>query len=372
MRLLLSLVWLVGCGRLGFDDEVLDDACAVGVSGSVARANFHSTATFTADGGRAPYVFALVSGPGSVDVDGGYTSADQAGTATIEVVDAFGCSAQTTIEVGGDSLFYVGGTSMSVPTNEVLRSDDGITWTVVGTLPEPRYSGALLVLRDRMFYVSGSQVSVSRDVFASSDGVTWTRVGDVPVAATSFGNVVARGKMWMVGGNGNAAAVTYSPDGITWTKAGDLPMDNHGGSLAALDDGLVYAGGHNGSLFDWVVRSDDGVTWTQIGTLPAGREYHRAITVGSTMLLVGGQNTVPTPLRLVTATSDGTTFLGQPDLPSGRANAGLAWFRDELWSVGGSDGNGVYSAPMGGTWTARATNFPAPRTSGGLVVFTPR
>jgi hypothetical protein len=32
----------------------------------------------------------------------------------------------------------------------------------------------------------------------------------------------------------------------------------------------------------------------------------------------------------------------------------------------------VYSAPMGGSWTSHATDFPAPRTSGGLVAFTPR
>lgn len=65
------------------------------------------------------------------------------------------------------------------------------------------------------------------------------------------------------------------------------------------------------------------------------------------------------------------TFEAKTALPSGRANAGLAWFKTELWSVGGSDNNGVYSAPMGGAWTARTTTFPAPRTSGGLVAFTP-
>ena len=86
------------------------------------------------------------------------------------------------------------------------------------------------------------------------------------------------------------------------------------------------------------------------GTLPAGREYHRALTIDSTMILVGGQNTVPTPLPFVTTTSDGVTFEAKTALPSGRANAGLAWFKTELWAVGGSDNHGVYSAPMGGAW----------------------
>jgi len=366
------LLCVAGCGRLGFDDETPPDACTVSANASVARANFHSSAAFVADGGRAPYAFTLVSGPGSVDPSGTFTSTDQGGTATVEAVDSFGCSAQASIEIGGDSLFYVGGTSNSVPTDQVLRSDDGLTWTVVGNLPAPRNSGALLVLNDRMYWISGTNVNPARDVFASNDGVTWTKVGDVPVAATSFGNVVMHQAMWMVGGNGNTGAVRSSTDGVTWTRTGDLPEDNHGGSLAALGDSLVYAGGHNGNLYDWVLSSTDGVSWTQIGTLPAGREYHRAITIGTTMVLVGGQDTVPTPLRLVTATTDGTTFQAEPALPSGRANAGLAWFHDELWSVGGSDGNGVYSAPMAGAWVLRTSNFPAPRTSGGLVAFTPR
>ncbi len=370
-RLLVVLSCLAGCGRYGFDGVVAPDACTVTVTAPNARMNVHSTATFVAGGGRAPYEFSLVSGPGTIAIDGVFTSASQPGTATIEARDAFGCAAQTTIEVGGDSLFYVGGTSMSVPTDQVLRSDDGLTWTVVGNLPEARYSGALLVLNDRMFYVSGSNVSVERDVYTSADGVTWTKVGDVPVGATSFGSVVWRGKMWMVGGNGNGRATTWSIDGASWTRAGDLPDDNHGGSLAVLSDRLVYTGGHNGALYDWVVRSDDGQTWTEIAALPAGREYHRAITIDDTMVLVGGQTTTPTALRLVTATTDGMTFQMEPDLPTGRANAGLAWFRGELWSVGGSDGNGVYSAPMAGPWTSRTTNFPAPRTSGGLVAFTP-
>jgi hypothetical protein len=368
----LVLVIIAGCGRFGFDDEVAPDACAVSISTLTSRVNLHSKVTFTAVGGRPPYQYTLVSGPdGWVDTDGTYFSIDQSGTATIEAVDVFGCSARASVAVGGDSLFYVGGTSMSVPTNEVLRSDDGITWTVVGTLPEARYSGALLVLNDRMYYVSGSGVSVARDVYSSADGVAWTKIGDVPVGATSFGAVVRKHKMWMVGGNGNGRAATYSMDGINWSRGGDLPDDNHGGSLAVLDEMLIYTGGHNGNLYDWVVGSVDGLTWAEIGTLPAGREYHRSITVDNTMILVGGQTTAPAALSLVTATTDGMTFQTMPDLPTGRANAGLAWFGGELWSVGGSDGNGVYSAPMAGPWTSRSTNFPAPRTSGGLVAFTP-
>lgn len=372
LRLLLLVTCVAGCGRFGFEAEVLADACAVQVRAPAPRMNVHSKVELVAEGGRAPYEFRLVSGPGNVSIDGYLASSDQTGTATVEAVDTFGCSAQASIAIGGDSLFYVGGTSMSVPTDQVLRSDDGLTWTVVGNLPSARYAGALLVLNDQMFYVSGSNAAVARDVYSSPDGETWTRVGDVPVGATSFGSIVKGGRLWMVGGNGNGRATWWSNDGVMWTRAGDLPDDNHGGSLAALGGSLIYTGGHNGALYDWVVRSDDdGETWTDIGTLPAGREYHRSITVGETLVLVGGQTTAPAALALVTTTNDGTTFEQKPDLPTGRANTGLAWFRDELWSAGGSDGNGVYSATMGGTWTARTTNFPAPRTSGGLVAFTP-
>jgi N-acetylneuraminic acid mutarotase len=175
----------------------------------------------------------------------------------------------------------------------------------------------------------------------------------------------------MVGGNGNTGAVTHSRDGITWTNAGSLPMDNHGGSLSVLGGDLVYAGGHNGALFDWVLKSATGASWTQIGTLPMGREYHRAIVVDSTLFLVGGQDTNPTPLPLVTATTDGTSFTADPALPAGRPFGSLALWRGELWSVGGSDMGGVWTSVPGGAWQQRTSNF-APRQGGGLAAFTPR
>lgn len=355
---------------LGFDDEVAPDACAVTIA-AAERANFHSHVSVSADGGRTPYAFTLDSGPGAITPDGVLVTTDQPGTATVTARDAFACSATMTIEVGGDSLFYVGGASNAVPTREVLRSDDGLTWTVVGMLPAARTTGALYVLDDRMYWVSGANATATTDVYASSDGAQWTKVGDVPVAATSFGNTVKDGEMWMVGGNGNTGAVTHSRDGVTWTNAGSLPMDNHGGSLSVLGGNLIYAGGHNGALFDWVLSSPDGAAWTRIGTLPMGREYHRAIVIAGTLWLVGGQDTTPTPLPLVTSTTDGVAFTANPTLPAGRPFGTIALWRGELWSVGGSDMGGVWTAAPGGAWTQRTTNF-APRQGGGLAVFTPR
>jgi len=370
-RLVVLLACIAGCGRWGFDDEVAPDACTVTISASVSRANFNSRVAFTADGGRPPYVFTLDAGPGAIAVDGDFTSADQPGTATISARDSFGCSAQTTLEVGGDSLFYVGGASNAVPTREVLRSDDGTTWSVVGMLPAARTTGALYVLDDRMFWVSGANAGTVTDVYASSDGATWAKVGDVPVGATSFGNTVRDGEMWMVGGNGNTGAVTHSKDGVTWTTAGSLPMENHGGTLSVLGGDLIYTGGHNGALFDWVLRSTDGATWSRAGTLPMGREYHRAIVVADMLYLVGGQDTTPTPLPLVTSTTDGAAFAANPALPAGRPFGSLAMWRGELWSVGGSDLGGVWTATPGGAWQQRTGNF-APRQGGGLALFTPR
>lgn len=175
----------------------------------------------------------------------------------------------------------------------------------------------------------------------------------------------------MVGGNGNTGAVTHSRDGVTWRTAGSLPMDNHGGTLSVFGGDLIYTGGHNGPLFDWVLRSADGTTWSRVGTLPMGREYHRAIVVADTLYLVGGQDTTPTPLTLVTSTTDGAAFAANPALPAGRPFGSLAMWRDKLWSVGGSDLGGVWSASPGGAWQQHTSNF-APRQGGGLAVFTPR
>ena len=188
-----AMVFVAGCGRVAFD-PMESDSCGLAFADTAPRVNFHSTRTLEGVTGLPPERVASVAGDGAVSDEetGVLATLGQPGVVQIEVTDAEQCTANVELAIGGDRLWYVGGTSNSVPQRDVLSSTDGVSWTRVGMLPGPRQYGALLVYRDRLWYFGGSSTgsNFERDVFSSTDGVTWTMVGFVPVGATSFGHVV--------------------------------------------------------------------------------------------------------------------------------------------------------------------------------------
>lgn len=365
----LSLSSCAACGRLGFDDAGTA-VCTLALDAGAPRINFNSHRQLIADGATS----FTTSDPALADVDnnGMLRVFDEAGQVTITAANDE-CVAEATLDIGGTSFFYVGGSSMAVPTRDVLRSEDGATWTLVGQLPARRVNGALVVFRDRLWWLSGGDGSSPQtDIYVSDDGATWTHTGNVPTGATNFGFTVFRDQLWFVGGNNNLGRVYRSDDAINWTQVGSLPMDNHGGSLAPLGDRLIYAGGHNGSLFNWVLASSDGATWTQIGTLAVAREYHAASHVGGRLYIFGGQDTTPTALTDVSSTTDGVTWKTEAQLPVGRAFSTIVRQGDRFWAIGGNDGGGLWSAQVGATWSSvPTTGFPIPRQAGGAALFTP-
>src|SRR5437868_11997631 len=98
--------------------------------------NFNSTRALEPTGGKTPYHYALSGGPASIDADTGViTSRDQPGQVIATITDAFGCTAEARVTLGGDTLWYVGGSSMAVPSAQVYKSTDGAMWTLAGSLP---------------------------------------------------------------------------------------------------------------------------------------------------------------------------------------------------------------------------------------------
>lgn len=366
---------LLGCGRMGFDDQATPiEQCSLALDPGAARLNFHSQRAIQIVGGTEP-VELSVTGPASIDDLGVVSAGGDAGTAMISAVDAGGCTAQTSLQIGGDALFFVGGTLSGVPSAQVWRSADGIAWTNIGSLPDKRTSGALLVYRDQLWWISGSDgVGVRDEVFASRDGVTWSLVGHYPRPGANPGHAVFKDRMWIIGGAANPdTKEVYSSDGgIVWTLAGTLPMENHGGSAVVMNDQLWYLGGHSnpsGQLFDWVLSSSTGATWQTNGTLPSGREYASAVAYEGKLFLLGGQDLSSVKTTSVMVTGDGVTFTPQPALPVARAFGATTMFGDKMIAVGGSDGGAVFRGTIGTGWETPTTTFPQPRQGGRVVVF---
>ena len=369
------LVFEAGCGRLGFDENgpPVAQECAVTISPGQGRVNLNSRRTFAAQGGEPEYEFSVVGDGAGATIDpstGELLTGPTAGIVTVAVVDAEGCQAEVEVVVGGDTMWFAGGSTAAVPNREVWRSTTGLDWTMVGLLPQRRSNGTLVSFRDRLLYIAGTDAAPVATVYASPDGATWSQIGALPFPASNFGFAIHRGVMVVVGGNGNADNVLTSIDGITWTTVGHLPQNNHGGSLLSYEGQLWYVGGHNGTLFNWVLSSVDGATWTMAGTIPLAREYHSAFVGDGRMWIVGGQDTNPTRLADVSVSVNGTSWSSVAPLPMGRAFGPLVPFAGRVWSLGGSDLGGVWSTD-GATWTMHTSTFPQPRQGGASAVFTP-
>ncbi|MBA3462751.1 MAG: exo-alpha-sialidase [Deltaproteobacteria bacterium] len=378
-RLVAVVVVLAGCGRVGFDDEPDGPPaeCMVTLEPGAARMNVNSERALVVAGGLEPYTFSA-TGPAAIEPSTGVlTTTGATGTVMVAVADDAGCTADASLTVGGSTLFYAGGTSNSVPSDQVWRSTDGITWTLAGSLPDKRSAGALLVMNDKLWWLSGTDgVSPQLDVWSSRNGVTWRVEGNVQQASVNFGAVVFDGRMWMIGGNANPEHdnVYASSDGASWTLTGNLPDANHGGSATVLGDRMFYIGGHNsgnGMLYRWVVTSNDGASWTSIGNMPTGREYAAALTLDDQIVFAGGQDLSGMKTTNVLSTVDGMTFAMQAPLPSARSFTAIAMFEGRLISAGGTDGGAVAQAIPGNAWTMPTTNFPIPRQSGKLAAFEP-
>ncbi len=379
MRRAVLLIILAACGRLGFEDarsRTPPGDCLLVLDPGAPRLNFHSQRQIQSKRGTQPIEFEI-AGPATIDPTGVVTAAGDPGTATIKATDAGGCTASTTLTIGGDSLWYAGGTANGVASSQVWTSGDGLTWTLAGNLPDKRSNGALLGFHDRLWWISGSDGIGPRDeVWSSPDGAVWTLAGHSPIAAISFASVVFDGQMWMIGGTAGADVKTVyaSDDGATWSLVGMLPDDSHGGSATVARGKLWYLGGHNGlsgTVYNWVLSSTTGVTWQQTGTMATGRQYAAAIEMQGTIVLAGGVDTSVGMTTSVVTTTNGTTFVPWTPLPNARAYGQMVLFGGRAWAMGGNDGGAVFSGVPGMPWVTTTTSFPVPRESGGVVAFTP-
>jgi len=371
-----ALLLLASCGRIDFDASEPADCgdSTLAISPGSAHPNFDTHVQFTATGGRPPYEFSS-TGVGRVTSQGSFFSGPKAGVATVIVTDADACTASVDAQIGGDQLWYVGGVATgAVPTAQVWRSFDAIEWTLVGSLPAPRHGGALVVFDDRMWLVNGRGNSGDfADVLVSADGVTWTVAADFGVGNWFPNAIVYEEKLWAIGGWGLPGQVRVSTDGTTWNKIGDLPFPMHGGALAVKDGKLWYIGGHdggNGLFYAGTWWTTDGITWNVAGSFTTERELMAVFVVENTFVTLGGL-TASISLDEIVTSPDGITWTLAGTLPAPRYYAGTVEFGQRYWSIGGTDGGGVWSSADAVNWTVAASTFPAPRNEGHAVVFTP-
>lgn len=371
------------------DSDTTDLAISI-PAGSV---NLNSQTTISATGGTIPYAYSIVSGGGSIDpVTGVYTSVQWPETVTFRVTDADNNTSDNAVTVAGDKMWYVGGHmddgDVNTAVNDVWSSLNGSLWAAATALPAPRSGGSAVVYRDEIWFMGGDVIAAfSDDVYRTADGITWTIVGGgatLPENMSSFGAVVYNDEIWIMGGWGPDSGihliedVYHGTDGENWTlvgAGGTMPSAGFGFSTVVYDNKIWVAGGDIGfGILDDVRYTTDGESWTNAGTLPAERTGGAMAVYNDKMWFAGGVDDGDFIVDDVYSSTDGASWTTEGTLPGDRSGGAMTVFNEKMWFIGGTDDSGlsqdnVWSSTDGIVWDSEGTLTDI-RDSGCLVIFT--
>ncbi len=263
-------------------------------------------------------------------------------------------------------------------SNDVWRSTDGATWTLVkpntfGTDEfdpetdwEGRHTAGYVVFQDKLWILGGDplQGHYQSDVWNSEDGITWNRVNpgrDVPWAPRVLHLSAAfNGRIWILGGQ---TLPQYAPaderfyddiwssaDGILWTKAAAAgaqwsPRGMIGGS-AVLHGRLWLLGGGiydtpqrpQREFYNDVWSSADGIHWQRhLEHAPwHPRQYHDVAVFDGRLWVLEGWN--QENRNDVWHSADGVEWQELPGTPwAPRHASSLFVYQDALWVVAGNN-----------------------------------
>jgi Kelch motif len=262
------------------------------------------TASFTLPGAVSrPTVFA--EGEGLLVV-GGLTAADTttqailrvalpggavtpAGRLPVGVHDAAGA-------VVNDRDLVFGGGSTAV-TSAVQDVTPGSAPRLISHLPQPR-ADLVAVSDGRAGYVLGGfdGTQGSTTILRTRDGRTFSVAGTLPVSVRYPAVAVSAGAIWLFGGehDGKQIADVQRIDLATGRGrvVGHLPNPLAHAGAFTLGGAVFVAGGRvGGRPTDKVMRFDPAnVRFTAAGHLPAGRSDFGVAVVGGTAYLVGGES----------------------------------------------------------------------------------
>jgi non-specific serine/threonine protein kinase len=135
---------------------------------------------------------------------------------------------------------------------------------------------------------------------ASSAAAGWRRIADIPTPRSEVAAAVDGSAVHVIGGFGGDRVVeTYLTAGDRWLLSGVLPIGVDHAMAAPLPgvrgeaSHVVVLGGNAGGtptarVFRGTLGAAGGIAWDEIASMPAPRSQGAAVTLGTTIYVVGG------------------------------------------------------------------------------------
>jgi hypothetical protein len=173
-------------------------------------------------------------------------------------------------DVAYGNMTWIAVTSEGTPTLNILRSEDGITWTgQLRTISGPPYNNVIGVAYSpslNQFAIAGSQFGID---YTTSPYSTWVNGGSVSTHWCRWiGWVPGTSNRWVVAQYANYWAYSNSNSSTTFTTSTARVSDNSNfGRFAWIPRlNLMFAGQDSGAYY----YSTDGTSWTLGANLGLG------------------------------------------------------------------------------------------------------
>ena len=186
--------------------------------------------------------------------------------------------------------------------NEIWRSVNGREWRKMANIPD-RKQHQMVVHDGSLWLIAGLEGGSTRlnDVWRSADGVNWELVVKDAAFLDRLGHQVVswRGDLWLVGGEASTGLsrrkdnqIWRSGNGKDWTRvatSGSIFSARFRHQLVVHRGSLWVIAGDSGSPESDVWSSADGVSWTRVsdGAFDA-RSFHQAFSHHGSLWIVGG------------------------------------------------------------------------------------
>ena len=296
-----------------FADAIVTTNPALQISPTSQSLSVNATHTFTAAGGVSPYLYALVSGVGSINTTSGlYTAPAFSGSANIRVTDAIGNTSVATVNV-----FSILGIS---PGSATLAVNNSITFSSAGGTGPYTFS---------VFSGTGA-INASSGVYTAPAvaGTDVVRVTD-SVGATADATVTIN------------AALAISPTSQTTLINSSITFSQSGGVAPFTYSIISGTGSIDPNTGVYTAPAANGSAGVRV-TDTVGNFANATVTITTTLLM--------SPPSIVLAANNTTTFTGTGGTPP---------FAYSLVSGTGSinASSGLYTAPAAaGSATVRVTD----------------
>lgn len=231
-----------------------------------------------------------------VRVDPAAGQAAPAGQLALAVHDSAGA------QLHGEWFVFGGGSYSTVA--EVQGWTSGVA-TDLGRLPDSRSDLSTVTAGSTAYLIGGFDgTSLTPDVLATQDGVTFRVVGQLAVPVRYGAVAAAGGAIWIIGGvTGTSEGATAETDAIQRLDpatgkvavVGRLSQPMAHATAVTLDNQVFVLGGRSGSVPSATIWRLDPATsvLSAAGALPQALSDAGSVVVGGSAYLVGGEITGP-------------------------------------------------------------------------------